>query len=299
MNNETNINQNGALGDVILVDAYNLIYRAYHGNQAPLKNKAGMPTNALYTFAKMMQTMRKDYDNIEFATSVFDGGENFRKEIDAEYKANRKPMPDDLKVQMEHIPRMLDILGWPVIKAQNEEADDIIGTLALRAATKGHNVYIHSSDKDFRAIVDERITVVDTMSKINYTRQAVFEKMGVYPENVMSYLALFGDGSDNVIGIDGIGTKTAAKLLTTYGDINGLIANQADVKGVVGENLRKAIAEGVLAKNLSLIGLKTDVKLDLKKKDITLRPVNVEAWSAFCEEMDFRTFNFNPVKFGK
>lgn len=290
---QTPVNRN-AERDVVFIDAYNLIYRAYYGNQRPLTSPSGLPTNALYTVTRMLINLRASFPNIAYALAVFDGGGNFRTELDAEYKANRKEMPEDLKVQMPYLKDLFKILGWPIYQAENVEADDVIGTLASRAAAKGFRTHIISSDKDFRQIVTDNLHVVDTMQDIRYNREKVFEKMGVYPENVPAWLALVGDTTDNVAGVDKIAVKTAAKLLTTYNDIQGLIQNAHEVKGVVGENLRAAIENGQLLKSLELVTLKLDLQISLSKDELTLKEKDDVSWLAFCETMGFKTFANNP-----
>jgi DNA polymerase-1 len=282
--------------DVVFIDVYNLIYRAYHGNPVKLTNSEGIPTSALLTFTKMILKLKNQFHNLEHIVAVFDGGggNNFRKELDAEYKANRKPMPDDLKIQMPYIKEMLEILGFPMLQAVDVEADDLIGTLAVRAAAKGFNTYIVSCDKDFRQIVTDNLQVLDTMADICYNPAKVMEKMGVYPENVPAWLALVGDGVDNVEGVKGIAKGTAPKLLATYGDLPGLIANKDQVKGKIGENLREAIENGQLLRSLELVILKTDVDVKITRKDITMRPVDDARWLDFCNKMEFKTFKHNP-----
>lgn len=276
--------------DVVFVDAYNLIYRAFHGNQSNLTNGDGLPTNAIYTIVKMLQKLPKQFNDIAYCVAVFDGGGNFRTEIDEEYKANRKPMPEELKQQMPYIREAFEILGWPVYQAENVEADDVIGTLAKRAAKAGYNTYVVSGDKDFRAIVSDNLHILDTMYDICYDPQTVKEKMGVGPENVTAYLALLGDASDNVIGVDKVGKTTAAKLLNEYGDLNGIRANQDKIKGKVGENIRAAFASGQIDKNIELITLKTELEIHITSKDVRMKQLDVQRWVQFCEKMNFRGF---------
>ena len=284
--------------DVLLVDAYNLIYRAYHGNQNKLTNDQGIPTNAILTVSRMLLKLPKNFSNLTFAVAVFDGGggTNFRKELDEDYKANRKDMPEDLKIQMPYIKRAFELLGWPIIQAPNVEADDILGTMALRAAKKGYNTYIISGDKDFRQIVSDNLHVIDTMHDICYDRETVKEKMGVYPENVPAWLALVGDDSDNVKGVDKVGKGTAPKLLEQYGNLQGIIDNQNEIKGKVGENLRAAIASGQLQKSLDLVTLKTDVEVEFTRSTITHKGINVEAWNLFCDSLNMKSLKVAEKK---
>lgn len=280
--------------DVVFIDAYNLIYRAYHGNQSKLTNSEGIPTNAIYTVTSMLLKLRNQFSNIAYALAVFDGGGNFRKELDEEYKANRKPMPDDLKTQMPYIKELFEILGWSVMQAENVEADDVIGTLAVRSAQKGFNTYIVSGDKDFRQIVRPNLNVIDTMYDVCYDPIKVKEKMGVGPENVVAWLALVGDSSDNVKGVDKVGPGTATKLLETYGNLQGIIDHKDEVKGKVGEYLREAINNGQLAKSVELVTLKTDLEIHITKKDVRVNDRDEVRWLAFCEKMNFKTFARNP-----
>ena len=286
----SNVNDNSN-DDVVLIDVYNIIYRAYHGNKNLLTNEKGIPTNALYTTIKMLEKIPDMFSNMRFCLAVFDGGSNnFRKELDPNYKIHRKPMPEELVVQMPYIKEAFRILGWPMLFAKNEEADDIIGTLAKRSGNAGFNTYIISGDKDFRQLVNGRINVIDTMHDICYDEDKVKEKMGVEPKLVVSYLALLGDSSDNVMGVDGVGDKTAAKLLNEYGSMDGIRQNQDKIKGKVGENIRKAFENGQIEKSMQLITLKTDVELHLKNKDMKKQPRNDIEWVEFCKEMNFKSF---------
>lgn len=275
--------------DVVFVDAYNLIYRAFHGNQSNLTSPEGIPTNAIYTTVKMLQKLPKQFNDIAYCVAVFDGGGNFRTEIDENYKANRKPMPEELKQQMPYIKEAFEILGWPIIQAEDVEADDVIGTLAKRAAKAGFNTYIVSGDKDFRQIVSDNLHVLDTMQDICYDPATVKEKMGVGPENVVAYLSLLGDSSDNVIGIDKVGKGTAAKLLNEYGSMEGIREKQDELKGKVGENMRAAFASGQIDKNIELITLK-EVDIHITSKDVRMKDLDVDRWVNFCNKFNFKSF---------
>lgn len=278
-------------GDVIILDSYNLMYRSYHATK-PLSAPDGTPTNAVFTMLRILLSVEKAHgkNNIRFGFAVFDGGgNNFRKEIDSEYKANRKEMPDDLKPQVPLIKELCTILGWKVFTPEGVEADDWAGSVALRASKK-FKTYIYSSDKDFYAIVDENIKVVDGKSKIQYGREEIFEKIGVYPENIVGYLALMGDGVDNVIGIEKCGPKTAVKWLNEYKDINGVIANADKVTGVAGENLRKSIESGQLSKNLELVQMKLDLDIQITVKESRKDPIDQKRLEDFCRKLGFESF---------
>lgn len=275
--------------DVVFVDAYNLIYRAFHGNQMQLTNKDGLPTNAIYTVSKMLLNLPKNFNNLTYSLAVFDGGGNFREAIDDNYKANRKPMPDDLKIQMPHIKRAFEILGWPIYQAENVEADDVIGALALRSSEAGFNTFIISGDKDFRQIVKDNLRVWDTMQDIIYDPNKVYEKMAVYPENVVAYLALLGDSSDNIKGVEKVGKGTAAKLLNLYGNMEGIKNNVENISGKVGLNLKEAFVNGQIDKNIELITLKTNLDIEFTSKQLSKKEVDSELWSSFCEDMNFKS----------
>lgn len=280
--------------DVVFIDAYNLIYRAFHGNKAPLTNLAGMPTNAIVTVANMLIKLRSQFSNLTYALAVFDGGGNFRKELDENYKANRKEMPEELKVQMPHLRILFEILGWPCYQAENVEADDVIGSLASRSASVGFNTYIISSDKDFRQIVKDNLHVIDTMHDICYDPQKVFEKMGVSVENVTAWLALNGDTSDNVPGVNKWGPGTIAKYINYYDNLQNLILHKDEIKGKAGETFREAVENGQLQKSLELVTLKTDLPITLSKKELRPQAIDREKWLAFCEEMNIKTLKNSP-----
>lgn len=282
--------------DVVLVDIYNLIYRAYHGNMSNLKSPDGTPTAALFTVIKMLNKLPQQFSNIEFSLAVFDGGGNFRKDLDSEYKANRKPMPDDLVIQMPYIKEVMGLMGWPLYQAQDVEADDVMATLAIRAAEKGYKVYIVSGDKDFRQIVGDNINVIDTMKDICYDREKVIEKMEIPPEKVRDYLALCGDGADNVRGIFKAGPKTVVKWLNQYGDIDGLIAHKDEIKGVVGDNLRTEIDNGNLLIWRQLVTVKKDVEVLLKRSELTMQPANIEGLEKFYKKMGFNSLMKKPLQ---
>lgn len=280
--------------DVVFIDAYNLIYRAFHGNKAPLTNSEGMPTNAIVTVANMLLKLKGQFSNLTFALAVFDGGGNFRKDLDEDYKANRKEMPEELKVQMPHIRRLFEILGWPCYQAENVEADDVIGSLALRSAQKGFNTYIISGDKDFRQIVKSNLHVIDTMRDVCYDPEMVLEKMGVTPANITAWLALNGDSSDNVAGVEKWGPGTITKYLNEYGSLEELIKNKEAIKGKAGETFREAVDNGQLQKSLELVTLKTDLPITLKASELRLKAVEKEKWLSFCNEMNIQKLRNSP-----
>lgn len=279
---------------IVLIDSYNIIYRAFHGNKQDLRTSDGTPSGAIYTSLNMVKSLNRKF-HIDEACAIFDGGTNFRTEIDADYKSNRKSMPDDLRVQIPHIKRGLEILGWPLIQATNMEADDLLASIALNKAAAGYRVYIVSGDKDFRQIVSDKITIVDTMYNIFYTPDVIFEKMGIRPAQVHGYLTLMGDSSDNISGIAGIGKKTAADLMNKYLTIDNLILNAHEVTGKVGVNLKEAIENGNLKKYATLVALRTE-NIDHSIFDLMPRAIIEEKMEAFIEEFQFNSWRSKESK---
>ncbi len=275
--------------DVVFFDMYNMIYRAYHGNQNKLTNTQGVPTNALHTTMNMMLNLEDSFSNLKFALCAFDGGAtSFRKDLDPLYKAHRNPMPEDLKPQIPYIKEAMHLMGWPILEANSVEADDVIGALANRAANKGFNTYIVSSDKDFRSLVRENLFILDRMADKIYDREKVFEAMGVYPENVIAYLSLLGDESDNIPGVPKVGPKTAAKYLQQYVNIEGVRHHVDEIKGVVGQNLKEYFDSGRIDLNIKLVTLALDTKIELKSGELLKRPPDVDLLIQFCEEMNLK-----------
>jgi DNA polymerase-1 len=249
---------------LVLIDGSSYLYRAYHAMpdlRAEPGNPASPATGAIRGMINMLQALKKDVA-ADYAACVFDtSGPTFRDALYADYKAQRAPMPDDLRAQIEPIHEVVRLLGWPVLAVQGVEADDVIGTLAKTAAAQGVDVVISSGDKDLSQLVDERIMVMDTMSGKRRDVAGVTAEFGVPPALMIDYQALVGDAVDNVPGVAKVGPKTAAKWLLEYGSLDALIARAADIKGVAGQNLRDAIASGQLALSRELVTMKTDCDL--------------------------------------
>jgi DNA polymerase I len=244
--------------DLVLVDGSSYLYRAFHA-LPPLANSRGEPTGAIYGVMNMMTKFMKDYAP-QCIAIVFDAsGRTFRDEIFAAYKEHRRPMPNDLRAQIEPLFELLKAQGYPVLRVDGVEADDVIGTLACRAAEAGRRVLISTSDKDMAQLVNESITLVNTMGNTTLDRAGVKAKFEVWPEQIVDYLALVGDTSDNIPGVEKVGPKTAAKWLNQYGSLDALIANASNVEGKVGENLRAGLATLELSRKLALI--RTDLDL--------------------------------------
>ncbi|HEY8048064.1 MAG TPA: DNA polymerase I, partial [Ramlibacter sp.] len=229
---------------VLLVDGSSYLYRAYHA-MPDLRAVPGDPTSAatgaIRGMINMLQKLRKDV-RADYCAVVFDApGKTFRDDIFPEYKATRSPMPDDLRKQIEPIHEVVQLLGWKVLNVPGVEADDVIGTLACLATERGCDTIISSGDKDLSQLVNEHVTVIDTMNDRKRDVQGVTNEFGVPPSLMVDYQTLVGDAVDNVPGVDKVGPKTAVKLLQEYGSLENLVAHAAEVKGAVGENLRKAL----------------------------------------------------------
>ena len=272
-----------AADTLILVDGSSYLYRAFHA-MPNLSNSRGDPTGAVYGVANMLRKLLADYDPM-FVAVVFDAkGKTFRDDIFPEYKANRAPMPGELSEQIEPIHEIIEAMGLPILCVDNVEADDVIGTLARAAAQSGMRTVISTGDKDMAQLVDEHVTLINTMSETVYDRAAVIEKFGVPPERIIDYLALVGDSVDNIPGITGVGPKTAAKWLQQYGSLDAVVAHAAQISGKIGDNLRAGLATLPLAHELATI--KCDVVLDVGPRALKRRaPDNarLREWYALLE----------------
>jgi DNA polymerase-1 len=252
--------------DLVLVDGSSYVYRAFHA-LPPLSNSRGEPTGAVLGVLNMLQKFLKDFHPQRIAV-VFDApGRTFRDELFAEYKAQRPAMPDDLRAQVAPLLEIIAAQGLPLLRVPGVEADDVIGTLARRAANAGQRVLISTGDKDMAQLVDDSITLINTMTNTVLDRDGVKLKFDVYPEQIIDYLALIGDSSDNIPGIDKVGPKTGAKLLQQYGGLDNLITHLAEVPGKVGENLRTGLNTLELSRRLATIN--TDLELPMSIAELT------------------------------
>jgi len=225
---------------LLLVDGSSYLYRAYHA-LPDLRSSSGFPTGAIRGVVSMMKLLREQYPAMHGACVFDDKGRTFRDDLYPDYKANRSPMPDDLAVQIEPIVEAVRLLGWPVLTVPGIEADDAIGTIASMAAKGGFKVVISTGDKDLAQLVDDNVTLINTMSNERLDIAGVTAKFGVPPERIVDYLALIGDSVDNVPGVDKVGPKTAAKWIADHGSLDALMEAAHSIKGVVGDNLRKAL----------------------------------------------------------
>jgi len=256
---------------LILIDGSSYLFRAFHA-LPPLTNRGGEPTGALFGVVNMLRaTLNERPARVAFVLDA--SGKNFRHELYPEYKANRPPTPPDLKAQVEPMMAIVQSLGMPLLRVPGVEADDVIGTLARRAVAAGYEVLISTGDKDFAQLVDESITLVNTMSGTVTDTAGVVEKFGVRPEQIADYLALMGDSIDNIPGVEKCGPKTAAKWLAEYGSLDGVLANQGQVGGKIGENLRAAAPKLPLSRQLATI--RVDCELPMGIDDIALKEPDV------------------------
>jgi DNA polymerase I len=252
----------------ILVDGSSYLFRAYHA-LPPLTNSRGEPTGAIVGVLNMLKRLLDEYQPEHIAV-VFDApGGSFRNQIYSEYKANRPPMPDDLRGQIQPLHDIIRAQGLPLLIETGVEADDVIGTLAHQATEQGMATVISTGDKDMAQLVNEHVTLINTMSDKTTDRAGVVEKFGVTPEQIIDYLALVGDSSDNIPGVPKCGPKTAAKWLGQYGDLDNLMAHGDEIKGKIGENLRASLEQLPMARELATI--KLDVGLELGVAE--LKPV--------------------------
>ncbi|HEX5663577.1 MAG TPA: DNA polymerase I [Xanthomonadaceae bacterium] len=264
---------------LVLIDGSSYLYRAFHA-LPPLSNAAGEPTGALFGVVNMLRAHLKEQP--DFAAFVVDApGKTFRDDLYPQYKANRPPMPDDLRAQVQPMCDIVAGLGMPILRIDGVEADDVIGTLALQAAGEGIDVTISTGDKDFAQLVrpaeagQGAVALVNTMSGSRLDSvERVIEKFGVRPDQIVDMLALMGDAIDNVPGVDKCGPKTAAKWLGEFDTLDGVIANAGAIKGKIGDNLRAALDR--LPLNRTLVTIKTDVALDQTPQTLVLRERDAE-----------------------
>ncbi|QCP54571.1 DNA polymerase I [Trinickia violacea] len=254
---------------LLLVDGSSYLYRAYHA-MPDLRGPDGGPTGALYGIINMLRRMRKEV-TAEYSACVFDAkGKTFRDDWYPEYKANRPSMPEDLARQIEPIHVAVRALGWPLLMVDGVEADDVIGTLATQAEAHGMNVIVSTGDKDLAQLVSDHVTLINTMTNETLDRDAVIAKFGVPPERIIDYLSLIGDTVDNVPGVDKCGPKTAVKWLTQYETLEGIVAHSDEIKGAVGDNLRRALDFLPMAQKLVTVERACNLDGHVESIDATL-----------------------------
>ncbi len=278
---------NLAAKPLILVDGSSYLYRAFHAMPA-LVNSKGFPTGAIYGVINMLRRLITDFDP-ELIAVVFDSKEKtFREALYELYKANRSAMPDELVPQIKPIHDIIQAMGIPVLVEHGVEADDVIGTLAKRAEQQGMSVLISTGDKDFAQLVNEHITLMNTMTDSVLNKESVNEKFGIPPHLIIDYLALVGDSVDNIPGVPQVGPKTAVKWLMAYGNLDTLVTRAEEIKGKVGENLRACLNQLPLAKTLATI--KTDVELPVSFAELTLKAPDTEKLMTYYREYEFKNW---------
>ncbi|AUH71206.1 DNA polymerase I [Legionella sainthelensi] len=272
---------------LILVDGSSYFFRAFHA-LPPLTNSKGQPTGAVYGVVNMIKKLIKDYQPEELAV-VFDAkGKTFRDEWYPEYKAHRPPMPQELSSQFAPLVELLGAMGIPVLIIEGVEADDVIGTLAIQATEQGVPVVISTGDKDMAQLVNEHISLINTMNNSAMDIAGVKEKFGVTPNQVIDYLTLIGDSVDNVPGVTKCGPKTAVKWLTEYQTLDNLIQNANQIGGKIGDYLRASIPQLPLSKQL--VTIKTDVSLPLGWGELKPNAMNKERVIALMRELEFKNW---------
>ncbi|NCF14022.1 MAG: DNA polymerase I [Gammaproteobacteria bacterium] len=272
--------------DLVLIDGSSYLYRAFHALPS-LTNSQGEPTGAMHGVLTMILKLLRDEQPAHVAV-VFDApGKTFRDEMFADYKANRPPMPDDLRSQVQPILDAVTAMGLPLLRIEGVEADDVIGTLCAQAETKGLNVLVSTGDKDLAQLVTDKVTLINTMNDSRLDRDAVKAKFDVYPEQIIDYLALVGDSSDNIPGVPKVGAKTAAKWLNLYDSADGIVEHGEEIKGKVGESMRDNVELMQLSRNLATI--KTDVDLEIGIDNLEASEANTEALRKLYSHYELRS----------
>ena len=279
--------ENSTENPLILIDGSSYLYRAYHA-LPPLMSSKNQPTGAIRGVISMINKILLDHPNSPLGV-IFDAkGKTFRHEMYKDYKANRPPMPEDLVVQIEPINQIIEALGIKLLSIKGVEADDVIGTLAKEANEAGLDTVISTGDKDMTQLVNKHIKVVNTMSNELLDEKGVENKFGVKPELIIDYLALVGDTSDNVPGVEKVGPKTAVKWLTEYGSLDEIIKNAEKISGKVGENLRNGLSQLHISKEL--VTIKKDVSLEVGVKDLMVGKRNKKLLEELYTELEFKAW---------
>ena len=270
---------------LLLVDGSSYLFRAFYA-LPDLRTLTGFPTGAIRGVVGMLRKLANDYEDSPVAV-VFDaGGKTFRNALYPEYKANRPRMADDLRIQIQPIFDIIEAMGMPLLRVPDVEADDVIGTLAAEATRTGRRTIISTGDKDMAQLVSEHVTLVNTMSDIELDRDGVIEQYGVPPELVVDYLALMGDSVDNIPGVPKVGPKTAAKWLGMYGSLEEVIAHSGEIKGKIGDNLRRSV--GTLPLSQELATIQCDVAVAVGVAELTPRPPDEDRLREYFERYEFK-----------
>ena len=277
---------------IFLIDGSSYLYRAFHA-MPPLTTSTGLPTGAVKGVTNMLRNLRNENPNSHYL-AIFDAkGKNFRHSIYKDYKANRPPMPPELREQLAPLKSICNAMGMPVVEIPDVEADDVIATLAVMGAQRGIPMIISSLDKDLMQLVeDPLIKMVNTMNNKVYDVAGVQEKFGVHPDQIIDYLALVGDTSDNIPGVPKVGPKTAVKWLNEFKDLEGITQNAENFPGVVGQNLRDSIQD--LDRNVELVTLKKDVDLSVSLDELLAATENQEELNKLFASLEFKNWIKSP-----
>ena len=272
---------------LILVDGSSYLFRAYHVPYLQaLKTQSGQPTGAITGVLNMLRSLNKDYPNGN-VIAIFDAkGKTFRNDMYSEYKANRPPMPDELRTQIAPLHDIITAMGLPLLVIPGVEADDVIGTLARQADALGIETVISTGDKDMAQLVTPHVRLINTMTDVEMDEAGVVEKFGVRPDQIIDYLALMGDKVDNIPGVVKCGPKTAVKWLAEHGTIDEVMANADKVKGKIGEYLRDALEHLPLSYQLATI--KCDVELEQSADQLQATAPNVEKLTELYQEFELK-----------
>ena len=272
---------------IFIIDGSSYLYRAYHA-MPPLTASSGQPTGAIKGVTNMLMTLKKESEGSPIIVTFDAKGKTFRSDIYEEYKANRPPMPDDLREQLAPLKEICKAIGFPLIEIDGVEADDVIATLVKIAKENNFKTVISSLDKDLMQLVEDPVSsIMNTMTHQIFNEEKVFEKFGVKPSQIRDMLALVGDTSDNIPGVPKVGQKTAAKWLNEFGDLDGIRKNADSIKGVVGQNLRDSLNE--LDRNVELVSLKNDVDIGVTFESLLVMHGDDEKLDELFSKLDFKT----------
>jgi len=269
---------------LVLVDGSSYLFRAFYALPSSLTSPDGMQTNAIHGVLNMLDKLRKDYEPEHMAV-IFDAkGKTFRNDMYAEYKATRPPMPDELRDQIAPLHEIIEAQGYPMIVMPGVEADDVIGTMSK---LYDGEVIISTGDKDMAQLVDDQISLINTMSNSFHDRQGVIDKYGVPPERIRDYLALMGDTSDNIPGVPKVGPKTAVKWLTSHDSLANIMEKADEFGGKIGENLRASLE--FLPLSYELVTIKCDLDVDVSPSSLSFNEVNKQLLAELYQKYGFRT----------
>ena len=279
---------------LLLVDGSSYLYRAFHG-LPDLRNSRQEPTGAIYGVLNMLRKLHKEFPS-DYSACVFDAkGKTFRNDLYPEYKANRSAMPDDLRAQIQPLHEAITAMGWPIIIQEGVEADDVIGTLCKEATQHQFNVVVSTGDKDLAQLVNKHVTLINTMTNEKLDIEGVKNKFGLMPNQIIDYLTLIGDTSDNVPGVEKVGPKTALKWLNEYQTLDNIVKNAAQFSGVVGENLRKSL--DWIPKAKDLITIRCDLDIDKNWDNFKPKAQDPSTLENLYQRFEFKNW-LNEIKEG-